>query len=215
MLNIKVDTNMSMYSYIKEAINGKNLEKVNYFGNKISSKTMFEEIDKVACYLQKKVAIGESVAICLPNIPQAIFCFYAINKIGAVANIIHPKIKTKALIKILKETNCKWIFIFDRFLSEHSKELAENGITAIGCNAGYYMKGFTKFIASARCLYPKNTISYTSIIRQDTVKYEERTFSGQDTAVLLHSSGTTGEQKTVLLSSYAFNELAQNIIVLP
>lgn len=212
MFNDRIDTNQSMYSYIKEAINGQNLEKVSYFGNKISSETMFDEIDKIACFLQEKVAVGECVAICLPNIPQAIFCFYAINKIGAVANIIHPRIKTRALIKILQETNCKWIFMFDRFLREHSKALKENNIMAVGCSASFYMKGITKLVASAqRCFYPQNTVKYTDIVCGGIKNIENRTFSGQADAVLLHSSGTTGEQKTVKLSSYAFNELAQNV----
>ena len=33
---------------------------------------------------------GDAVTICMPNCPQAIIAFYAVNVIGAVANMIHP-----------------------------------------------------------------------------------------------------------------------------
>lgn len=211
----EINTNQTMYSFIKEAINGENLEKVNYFGNKINAEQMFQEIDKIAHFLQKRVAVGESVAICLPNIPQAIFCFYAINKIGAVANIIHPKIKTTALIKILEKTNCKWIFIFDRFLRLHSRELQEHGIMSIGCSASFYMKNYAKMSAvMERHLYPKNAIKYAEILKEQDEEIVEARIGGNHTAVLLHSSGTTGDPKTVMLSSYAFNELAANVFEL-
>lgn len=210
----KVNTNQSMHDFIKEVAFDKNREKINYFGNKITAEVMFEEVDKIAGFLQQRVAVGESVAICLPNIPQAIFAFYAINKIGAVANIVHPKIKTPALIKILEETNTKWIFILDKFLSIHSRQLKENGIMAIGCSAGYYMKGFKKILLSADVIfYPKNAIKFTDIIKEKTIEEQSsiRNTTGQSSAVLLHSSGTSGEPKTVVLSNYAFNELAYNV----
>ncbi len=211
---MEVNTNQSMHDFIKEAALSENREKISYFGNKITASSLFEEIDKIAYFLQQRVAVGESVAICLPNIPQAIFAFYAINKIGAVANIVHPKIKSPALIKILEETNTKWIFILDKFLGIHAKQLKENGIMAIGCSAQYYMKGVTKLLLSANViLYPKNAIKYTHIIKQKINSEESKKIntSGQSPAVLLHSSGTSGEPKTVVLSNYAFNELAYNV----
>ncbi len=210
----EINTNQSMHDFVKEAALGENREKISYFGNKITVNETFAEIDKIACFLQKKVAVGESVAICLPNIPQAVFAFYAINKIGAVANIVHPKIKTPALIKILNETNTKWIFILDKFLSDHAKELKVNGITAIGCSASYYMKGVLKLISAADCLfYPNNAIKYSDIMKQECERKEPlpREAGGHSKAVLLHSSGTSGEPKTVVLSNYAFNELARNV----
>ena len=36
------------------------------------------------------IAKGDKVTICMPNSPQALDCFYALNRIGAIANMIHP-----------------------------------------------------------------------------------------------------------------------------
>ena len=33
---------------------------------------------------------GDRVTICMANTPQAVDCFYALNRIGAIPNMIHP-----------------------------------------------------------------------------------------------------------------------------
>ena len=33
---------------------------------------------------------GDRVMLCLPNVPQALECFYALNLLGAVSVMVHP-----------------------------------------------------------------------------------------------------------------------------
>lgn len=33
---------------------------------------------------------GDKVTICMPNTPQAVVMFYALNYMGAIANMVHP-----------------------------------------------------------------------------------------------------------------------------
>ena len=62
-----------------------------FFGNKVTYKTFVQQIHEAARAL---VAIGvrpgDRVTICMPNTPQAVILFYAINRMGAVSNMIHP-----------------------------------------------------------------------------------------------------------------------------
>ena len=52
---------------------------------------MFRNIDKAAAaFLNAGVKEKEIVTVALPSIPEAIYCVYALNKIGAIANMIHP-----------------------------------------------------------------------------------------------------------------------------
>ena len=52
---------------------------------------VLDEIDACAKALTaQKIKAGDRVTICLPNVPQAVIMFYAINKIGAVASMVHP-----------------------------------------------------------------------------------------------------------------------------
>ena len=63
----------------------------NYYGNKKTYHEFLKQIDEVARSLK---AIGvkrkDTVSICMPNTPEAIISFYAVNKIGAVSSMIHP-----------------------------------------------------------------------------------------------------------------------------
>ena len=57
---------------------------------------------------------GDTVAIALPNIPEAIFAFYAVNAIGGIANLIHPRVSAKAFSRVLQKTGTKAVFIYDK-----------------------------------------------------------------------------------------------------
>ncbi|MGB4033668.1 MAG: AMP-binding protein, partial [Christensenellales bacterium] len=123
-----MDTQKSMYGYLKDSIQDKTKDKLIYFNRKIKGNELFSYIDSLSFYLTKiGVKKGEAVGICLPNIPQAVISLYAINRIGAVANVIHPKISAKALFRIVDQTNTKVIFVFDAMLKYYYKGLRAKG----------------------------------------------------------------------------------------
>ncbi len=199
----------SMYAYMKEGALDK--EKIIFYNNKISGEKLLQQIDSLAYYLVKiGVQKGDAVGICLPNIPQAAISFYAINKIGAVANVIHPKISSNALARIVEETKTKVIFLFDRSIAEFEK-VVHSGAKIISCSASEYLKGIKKAVASL--LEPhmdNNIINFFGTLTENGEV--DREVSAFDDAVYLHSSGTTADPKTVVLSSYAFNMLAHNVM---
>lgn len=82
----------TIYEYLVE--NNKDYPSdiaINYLGRKITYKELFDNIDKAAAaFLKAGVKEKEIVTIALPSIPEALYCVYALNKIGAVANMIHP-----------------------------------------------------------------------------------------------------------------------------
>ena len=63
----------------------------NYFGTKKTYYEFLKQIDEAARAF-KNIGIGHKdiVSVIMPNTPEAIIAFYAINKIGAVANMVHP-----------------------------------------------------------------------------------------------------------------------------
>ena len=63
----------------------------DFMGRATTYKRLVEEIHKCARSLRTiGVREGDRVTIAMPNCPQAIFMLYAVNLIGAVANMIHP-----------------------------------------------------------------------------------------------------------------------------
>ena len=63
----------------------------DFMGRSVTYQKMINEINTCAKAL-KTIGIreGDKVTIALPNCPQAIYIFYAINLVGAIANMIHP-----------------------------------------------------------------------------------------------------------------------------
>ena len=52
---------------------------------------MIEQIEKCAKALRTiGVRENDCVTIAMPNCPQAVYMFYAVNLVGAIANMIHP-----------------------------------------------------------------------------------------------------------------------------
>ena len=206
------NTNQSMIGYIKDALTDLKQTKISYFGNKFSAEEVFNDVACVGTFLKHNgVKKGDSVIICLPNIPQGVVALYAINSVGAIANVVHPKIGTDGLVRIVKETNTKWVFMFDRFVSKHRKSLKNLGVTIISCRATDCMLGMHKIIrfSEPNMVLKTNVITYNRTLVKP--RHYEIDIKGEETAVYLHSSGTTGEPKTVLLSNYAMNELADNL----
>ncbi|MBR5773363.1 MAG: AMP-binding protein, partial [Clostridia bacterium] len=63
----------------------------DFMGNKTKYKDMVEKIHLCArAFKAMGIKEDDRVTICLPNVPQAVVCFYALNMIGAIANMIHP-----------------------------------------------------------------------------------------------------------------------------
>ena len=68
---------------------GKDNRLIYFITNK--NKEFINKIDKVAnCLKFHGIKKGDVVTICMPNVPEGIISYYAINKIGAISNMVHP-----------------------------------------------------------------------------------------------------------------------------
>ena len=62
-----------------------------FMGKGTTYEEFVQRIDRAAKGLVKLgIRKGNRVTICMPNTPQALDCFYALNRIGAIPNMIHP-----------------------------------------------------------------------------------------------------------------------------
>ena len=64
---------------------------------------------------------GDTVTICLPNIPQTVICLYAVNAIGAIASMVHPLSAVHEIAFYLKEAQSRTIVSMDQFYSKLKK----------------------------------------------------------------------------------------------
>lgn len=108
----------SMYEAVLLNISESTVETaISYYGKKYSFSKVIRYIDLLADNLAAEFQIrkGDTVTLCMPNSPAALMMFYAANKLGAIANLVHPFIPPEALKENLKKTNSKLLLIYDLY----------------------------------------------------------------------------------------------------
>ena len=96
-----------------------NVIAYEFFGCKTNYLVFANEIRQCARGL---IAVGikkaDRVTICMPNTPQAVIMFYALNLIGSVANMVHPLSAEDELVGYLKDSNSVAVLTLDQFASK-------------------------------------------------------------------------------------------------
>ena len=99
-----------------------------FYNKKTSYARFIRRIERAArAFWAFGVRPGDAVTICLPNIPQALDCFYAVNRIGAVANMVHPLSAQNEIIYYLNVAESKVIVTVDLFYEKVTAALKEIG----------------------------------------------------------------------------------------
>ena len=124
---------MSVYDYLKQCnLNYESNIALSYFGKKITFEELFLHIDDTA-YSLKKLGLkkGDIITISLPNIPEAVYLFYACSKIGVIANMVDPRTSSDGIKKYIDEVNSKYVVIVDMYLDKVSNLIGEGCVEKI------------------------------------------------------------------------------------
>lgn len=203
--------NGSMYDMVYDAAEKyPNYNALEFFDTKYTYKQLINKIDKVAVALKKlNVVENECVTICMPNMPEAIFLIYAINKIGAICNIIHPLSSYSDIKKAIEETNSTILFTTDVTYTKVEKLKLKNIIV---CEVSNSMNGFMQFFYNVKnrsnMKYSSNIMKWDEFIKSDGEVINTHVSRSQESpAVIIYSGGTTGRAKGIILSNLCFNSL--------
>lgn len=120
---------ISMYEAVVNA--GKTHSQVNAYefqGKGTTYAKFIEKIDRTAkAYKALGIKEGETVTICMPNAPQGVDSFYALNRIGAVPAMIHPLSAAGEITFYLKDTDSKAILVLDMFYEKVEQAVKDLG----------------------------------------------------------------------------------------
>ena len=184
----------------------------NYFGLEKSYKDLLNDIDNVSKSLVKLgIKKGNYVTICSSNVPEAVISFYALNKIGAIANMVHPKTSIEELKYFLNLTGSKIVIALDAVVNPFIEALEETKVEKIVLFDAY--TSIPNFRPEGSKLDIKSNkielIDWEDFYKLSENEKETKSVSKKDDCcVVLYSGGTTGKPKGVMLSNMNLNALA-------
>ena len=195
----------------------------DFMGKSTTYKAMLREIQRCAKALRTiGVREGDKVTIAMPNCPQAIYMFYAVNLIGGICNMIHPLSAEKEIEFYLNESESVTAITLDQFY--HKFEHIRENTKVVNIIIASVKDALSKPIKAGYMLTEGRKIKKipkdAPVIRwKEFMKLSEHCFykykvrrAGDDAAVILYSGGTTGTTKGIVLTNKNFNALGQQVL---
>jgi len=195
----------------------------DFMGKSTTYKKLVEEVEICAKALRTiGVREGDRVTIAMPNCPQAIYMFYAVNLVGAVASMIHPLSAEKEIEFYLNDSGSVTAITLDQFYHKFERVRQNTKVVniiiasikdalATPIKAGYMLTSGRKI---EKIPADAPVIRWDEFLRMQKhcfyrYKVQRR---AEDPAVILYSGGTTGTSKGIVLTNRNFNALGRQVV---
>jgi len=216
---------MTMYEWFADTAKREtDRTAVMFLGTKFTFAQLLAAVNRCAVAFETQgIKAGDSVLVSLPNIPNVVIAFLALNRVGARAVMTHPLSSADELRNYATETNARLAVGVDMFYDTLRPVVDDTGIDKlIVCHIPDYLNpimkmGFKATKGRAIKAVPSDdkVMAWTDFMKSAvTPTPYVRHIEPKAGAVVLFSGGTTSMPKGIELSSWAFNALAKSMITL-
>lgn len=221
MIDVDIEKKTCYQALIENNKNRLENIAIEYFGRKITYQQLLREIDKTAAaYVNLGIRKGDIVTFLAVNSPEVVYSFYALNKIGAISNMIDPRSNAKGIEKYINEVNSSLVVTLDLCYPNVVEAIKNTNVkNVVVFSATNSIPFGLKLVTDMSDKFKEMTGTKAPIEENDTfIKWNNFIANAKkDTeidsipyivdypAVIVHTGGTTGNPKGVLLSNDNFN----------
>ena len=212
----------TIYDFIyKRNEHGMDKTALLYFDCPITYRQVFEEINKSAlAFSALGVKKGDIVTICSVMTPETIYAFYALDLLGAVANMVDPRTSAEGFREYINEVDSKVVCTLDLVYDKMIEGIKGTNVTAlVTMSPADSIRGIKKVLYNLTHKKPgkgvKGVMTWDQFIAngKSVKKITPVPYDPTHACVICHTGGTTGFPKGVLLSDKNLNALALQMAV--
>jgi len=208
----------TVYQYLKQ-VNANRQEEpaIDYYGKKITYGQLFSSIeDAAAGFAKLGVKQGDIVSFLAVAVPECIASIYAINKLGATANTIDPRLDIDSIRRMIIESTSEILVFIDVAWPKVEKiigDIKQKKIVVLSAarSLPFVKKTAMKLMNKTKVPYDDTIIGWEDFIRQGAgTTAKEAPYKGDATVAIAYTGGTTGFPKGVELTNDSMNAVAFN-----
>lgn len=216
---------MTMYDYLY-LCNKDHLSSIaiEYYGRRISYKKMFDEIEKTQKAFQALgVKDGDIVSLATPYLPETVYAIYALNKIGAIANMVDPRVPSEKLKNYINKSNSTYLVMINLCYQKVNniyedtnlkKVISVSPMNSLPCGLNFFgkIKENALSVNNVETLITKDNkfIKWNQFIQKghEVLQSIDGHYRENKPSVIVYTSGTSGEPKGAKSSNESFNNMA-------